>query len=245
MIQAVSTTSPIPTISIVVPVYNEIKFIEQYFNRIVSLAGDVNQIVIVDGKSNDGTYEKLKLMLDNHPDKEHINLYQSESGRARQMNIGVEKSLADAIIFLHVDTVLPENGILLVKESIARGVFWGRFDVKIDATPFIYRLTENLMNWRSALTSIATGDQAIFVKRDVFNMIGGFPIMPLMEDIAISVRLKTVDTAKRIKSPVLTSARRWQENGVWSTILLMWAIRLAYWSGIKPERLARWYQRAK
>ena len=245
MIPAVKTTSPIPGISIVIPVYNEIESIDKYINRILSISGDVDQIVIVDGMSNDGTYEKLKSILENHPDQLHVKLIQSKPGRARQMNVGAEQCSGDAIIFLHADTILPDDGIALVKKNITDGVYWGRFDVRLDAGPVMYRVIETMMNWRSACTGIATGDQAIFVRSDVFKMIGGFPVIALMEDITISSALKTVAKVKRIKSPVLTSARKWQVHGVWPTILLMSTLRLAFWFGIKPERLARWYQKTR
>jgi len=238
---AVNTNARLPTISIVIPVYNEIKSIEKFINNFFSIAGDVDQVVIVDGMSSDGTYDKLKSILAARPDNHHISLLQSEPGRARQMNVGAEKCSGDAIVFLHVDTTLPGDGIVLIQEKLNDGAYWGRFDVRLDAEPVMYRVIETMMNWRSACTSIVTGDQAIFIRTDVFKMIGGFPVIPLMEDIAISDRLKTVAAAKRIKSRVLTSARRWQAQGVWSTILLMSVFRLGYWFGIKPERLARWY----
>lgn len=238
---AVNASVRLPTISIVIPVYNEIKSIEKFINNLFSIAGDMDQIVVVDGKSNDGTYEKLKSILAARPDNHHTRLLQSEPGRARQMNAGAEKCSGDVIIFLHADTTLPGDGIAFVQEKINDGACWGRFDVRLDAAPAMYRVIETMMNWRSACTNIVTGDQAIFVRTDVFNMIGGFPVIPLMEDIAISDRLKTVAAARRIKSRVLTSARRWQAQGVWSTILLMSVLRLGFWLGIKPECLARWY----
>ncbi|MFV1993107.1 MAG: TIGR04283 family arsenosugar biosynthesis glycosyltransferase [Acidiferrobacterales bacterium] len=236
-------STSLPGISIVIPVYNENKSIDDYIDRVLSITGDVDQVVIVDGTSNDGTFEKLNSFLETHSDNNKVKLYRSEPGRARQMNFGAEKCFGDAIIFLHVDTTLPDDGIALVQEKLKNGAYWGRFDVKLDAEPVMYRVIETIMNWRSACTSIATGDQAIFVRTDVFKMINGFPVIPLMEDIAISNHLKTVALTSRIKSPVLTSARRWQDQGVWPTILLMSMIRLAFWFGIKPERLARWYRK--
>ena len=162
---AVNTNFPLPTISIVIPVYNEIKSIEIFINRLFNKTGNVDQVIIVDGMSNDGTHEKLKSILETHPDKNNIKLCQSEPGRARQMNVGAEECFGDAIIFLHADTTLPDDGIALVQEKINEGAYWGRFDVRLDAGPVMYRVIETMMNWRSAYTSIATGDQAIFIRR--------------------------------------------------------------------------------
>jgi len=232
-----------PTITVVIPVYNESDNTDKYFKSIVALSNQADQVIIVDGNSVDGTYELLREKISALSRAEKISLYQSKPGRARQMNVGTVKNTSDAVIFLHFDTILPASGVEQVRESIRSGVLWGRFDVELDGKKFIFRVIEKLMNYRSVLTNIATGDQAIFVRRDVFKLIGGYPELPLMEDIALSKNLKEISAAKRIESPVLTSSRRWQSNGVWKTIVMMWSIRLAYWSGIKPERLARWYRK--
>lgn len=237
-----NVSDSLPTVTIVTPVFNELKNIDHYFSSLNKLTSHCKQVILVDGGSNDGTYESLKIKINESSFGNNIYLCQTKAGRARQMNYGTLKNTSDVIVFLHFDTRLPDNGLELIEASVRKGAFWGRFDVCFDDRRFVYRVIAYLMNLRSALTSIVTGDQAIFVRGDVLKMVGGYPEIPLMEDIMLSTRLKQVSPVSRIKTPVMTLARRWQENGVWKTIMLMWWIRLAYWLGIGPERLARWYK---
>lgn len=166
----------------------------------------------------------------------------SARGRACQMNRGGRAARADVLLFLHADTRLPPGGLASVREAIARGHAWGRFDVRLSGRRPVYRVIERMMNWRSAITGIATGDQAIFVRRDVFRVLGGFPRIALMEDVEFSARLKWVERPVRLRERVVTSSRRWERAGVARTVLQMWFLRAAYAAGVSPRRLARWYK---
>jgi rSAM/selenodomain-associated transferase 2 len=158
------------------------------------------------------------------------------------MNAGAALAKGDVLLFLHVDTRLPSEADLLVTEALAAsGRQWGRFDVTIVGRSPILRLVAVLMNWRSRLTGIATGDQAIFVTRGAFAKAGGFPDIPLMEDIVLSSRLKRVGPPLALRAKAVTSGRRWEQRGVMRTILLMWWLRLAHYFGVEPQVLARRY----
>lgn len=242
MEQAANKLEKEPTLTLVIPVYNESANVEKFFSCLETAIGCASQVIIVDGGSDDGTYQKLESNISASSFSNITSLYQSAPGRAKQMNFGARKNTSDVIIFLHFDTCLPDNALELVRESIKNGAFWGRFDVRLDNEQPVFRVIENLMNLRSAMTSIATGDQGIFVRADIFRIVNGFPDIPLMEDIELSKNLKELAPADRIKSRATTSARRWQTNGVWKTIALMWFFRLAFWLGINPARLARFYR---
>jgi rSAM/selenodomain-associated transferase 2 len=162
-------------------------------------------------------------------------------GRASQMNAGAAIARAPVLLFLHADTQLPETALMLVTQAIQRGRLWGRFDVKIFGTASGLGLIGTMMNLRSRLSGIATGDQAIFVRRDVFNQLGGFPDLPLMEDISFSRQMKRLGRPASLSAKVITSGRRWEKHGVLRTILLMWSLRLRYFFGADPADLAREY----
>jgi len=165
----------------------------------------------------------------------------AERGRARQMNAGAQACGGALLLFLHADTRLPEAADAMVRAALAVQA-WGRFDVRIDGRPLMLRVVAALMNLRSRLSGIATGDQAIFVRRDVFEAVGGFPDQPLMEDIELSCRLLRVSRPACLRARVRTSGRRWEQRGVWRTIALMWRLRWAYWRGVPAERLAEAYR---
>ncbi len=156
------------------------------------------------------------------------------------MNAGAALGSGDALLFLHADTALPDDADRLIDAALARRA-WGRFDLRIAGRHPLLAVVARMINWRSRLTGIATGDQAIFVSREAFQKVGGFPDLPLMEDIAISRRLKRLCRPFCIATPVVTSGRRWELNGVVSTILLMWRLRLAYYLGVEPALLAELY----
>jgi rSAM/selenodomain-associated transferase 2 len=158
------------------------------------------------------------------------------------MNAGAGHARACVLLFLHIDTQLPPGALERVREAIAAGYVWGRFDVRLSGRHLWLRLVERAMNWRSRLTGIATGDQAMFVRADVFRMLGGFPDQPLMEDIEFSNRLKWVGPPACLRETVETSSRRWERDGIFRTVFLMWRLRLLYWLGISPERLSSRYR---
>ena len=184
---------------------------------------------MVDGGSTDGTAGLASPLCDR--------LLKTEKGRARQMNAGARAAQGDALVFLHADTRLPAEADRAILEALERAR-WGRFEVRLDGEHPLLRVVACAMNMRSRLTGIATGDQAIFVRRDAF---AGFPEIPLMEDIAFSQAMKRRGRPACLRERVLTSARRWEKHGVLPTIVLMWRLRLLYALGASPERLARDY----
>jgi rSAM/selenodomain-associated transferase 2 len=158
------------------------------------------------------------------------------------MNAGAKPAQGDILLFLHADTLLPHDADHLLRDAMAMGALWGRFDVRIAGTPRMLRVVAWCMNARSRWSGIATGDQAMFVRRDVFEHIGGFPEQALMEDIELSKRLCRLMSPACLHARVITSGRRWETRGVWTTLWLMWRLRWRYWRGEAPEQLARAYQ---
>lgn len=193
------------------------------------------EVIVVDGGSSDdslGIAECFGCVVAGSP-----------RGRARQLNAGAALAGGGALLFLHADTRLPAAALGLVAEALDDGRFaWGRFDVHIEGAKGTLRLVACMMNGRSRLTGIATGDQAIFVTRRAFTEVGGFPDQPLMEDVEMSKRLRTISPPACLRERVTTSARRWQARGVWRTILLMWRLRFDYWRGVPPSVLAEAYR---
>jgi len=164
----------------------------------------------------------------------------SKPGRALQMHAGALAASGDALLFLHADTLLPPRASELIAIAL-RWHAWGRFDVALDGAHPVYRVIAAMMNLRSRMTSIATGDQAIFMRHDFYFAAGGFPPLALMEDIAFCKRARRLARPACLREKVLTSARRWEKHGVWRTISLMWRLRLAYFLGADPETLAMRY----
>jgi rSAM/selenodomain-associated transferase 2 len=222
-------------LSIIMPVLDEGERIADALDALAELRALGVEVIVVDGGSQDATVQRARLRAD------HV--LTAARGRAVQMNAGAAKASGDVLLFLHADTRLPAQAERLVLDGLARsGHDWGRFDVTIEGRQTMLRLVALMMNLRSRITAIATGDQAIFVKRDVFRAVGGYPEIPLMEDIALSKRLKRTSRPLCIRAHVVTSGRRWETHGVWRTILLMWRLRLAYFLGADPARLARRYR---
>jgi rSAM/selenodomain-associated transferase 2 len=190
------------------------------------------QLVVVDGGSSDGS----AALAAAHADL----VLQAERGRALQMHAGALAAHGDALLFLHADTRLPPQADELVEQAL-RNHAWGRFDVMLDGAHPMFRVIAAMMNLRSRLTSVATGDQAIFMRRDFYFAAGGYPPLALMEDIAFSKRTRRLARPACLRQRVSTSSRRWERNGIWRTIFLMWRLRLAYFLGADPERLALRY----
>lgn len=219
-----------PMLSVILPVLDEAPTICAQLAALQPLRQRGAELVVVDGGSRDGTADLARAAADR--------LVVAPRGRATQMNAGARASRGSVLLFLHADTTLPAAADALIGEAVAHGVLWGRFDVSIDGRHPLLRVVERMMNLRSRLTGIATGDQAIFVRQDVFARIGGFPELPLMEDIALSRRLKRCARPACLRARVLTSGRRWERNGVVRTIVLMWSLRARYFLGADPDRLA-------
>ena len=221
-------------LSIIIPVLDEGDGIAAALDALAHLRALGTEVIVVDGGSRDATVERAQ------PRADRVVL--ATRGRALQMNAGAERASGDVLLFLHADTRLPAEADRVVLNGLdqSRRV-WGRFDVKIDGRSRLLPVVAWLMRLRSRLTGIATGDQAIFLRREAFQAVGGFPTVALMEDIAICKRLKRLGRPLCLRACVTTSGRRWEKNGVLSTILLMWRLRFAYFLGADPKQLALQY----
>ena len=221
-------------ISIIIPTLNEARELPALTSRLEPLRRRGCELILVDGGSTDGTPELARPHVDR--------VVGAPRGRAAQMNAGAGQAAGGVFVFLHADTRLPEGADEMILGGLARtGRAWGRFDVLIDGTHPILKLVGSMMNLRSRLSGIATGDQTIFMTREAYARVGGFPELALMEDVAISRALKHVSRPVCISQRAVTSGRRWQARGIYRTIGLMWMLRLAYFLGVPPERLARVY----
>jgi len=230
-------------LSIIVPLLNEADNLPELMAHIVRLDPVPQQVILVDGGSVDGSVAIAKEMLKSTETAQSIidwHIIDSTVGRAQQMNAGAVLATGDVLLFLHADTELPADAIDNVQQAIAQ-YDWGRFDVRLDSREPLLSIVGLMINQRSRLMSIATGDQAIFVKRSVFDDLGGYPDQPLMEDIELCKRLKKIARPACLKSKVITSARRWQQHGTWRTIFLMWQLRFDYWRGVSPDILKQRY----
>jgi len=221
------------TLSVIMPVLDEAAEIEAALQALAPLRQRDVEVIVVDGGSRDGSAELAQPFADR--------VLAAPSGRATQMNAGAAVARGDVLLFLHVDTRLPDKADRSIIEGLARsGRGWGRFDIGFDDGGWLH-LVAFLMNWRSRVTGICTGDQAQFMTRAAFEAIGGFPSIALMEDVAASARLKQIGRPLCLRARVTTSARRWHRYGIWRTIVLMWRLRLAYYFGADPRTLAQHY----
>ena len=224
-------------LSIVVPALNEAPGIAASLDALGPLRAGGHEVIVVDGGSTDATVAIAQARADR--------VIAAPRGRAVQMNAGAAQARGEVLLFLHADTRLPDDAADAIDRALARGVRWGRFDVSIDGRSPLLPLVAAMMNARSRLTGIATGDQAMFVSRGAFDLAGGFPAIPLMEDVAFSKALKQVAGAPAcLRQRVVTSGRRWDENGTLSTIATMWRLRFAFWRRADPATLAARYRRA-
>jgi rSAM/selenodomain-associated transferase 2 len=221
-------------ISVVVPVLNEGELIVAALTGLQSLRASGHEIVVVDGGSTDATLALSQPLADR--------VISAPRGRAIQMNAGARAATGEALLFLHADTRLPQAADGLVADALARHA-WGRFDVSIDSAHPLLAVVAFMMNLRSRVSGIATGDQALFVRRDIFEKSGGYPPIALMEDVALSALLRRGGAPACVRAKAVTSGRRWEQRGVLRTIVLMWRLRLLYFLGADPARLARTYAR--
>lgn len=225
------------TFSIIIPTLNEAESIRSCLLALQSLRKHC-EIIVADGGSTDNTRNQALSLVD------HI--ISSPQSRAKQMNSGAAYATGEVLIFLHADTYLPDNALVTLQQQLkSSNKHWGRFDIQLDNPHFLLKIISQLMNWRSRLTSIATGDQVIFVTRAVFLEIGGYPEIDLMEDIALCTLLKKISPPLCLRAKVTSSARRWKHNGIIKTMLLMWLLRLRYFLGANPLELAQLYHTGK
>ena len=222
-----------PGISIIIPVLDEAGGIVEALERLQGFRPRGTEIIVVDGGSSDGTAQIARPWADG--------VTTSARGRGRQMNAGARLATGQILLFLHADTRLPPTAPTLIRAAIGNGASWGRFDVRIDGSIGGLGLVACMMNWRSRLSGIATGDQAIFVTREAFQRHGGFPLIPLMEDIVFSGARREEARPACLKEKVTTSGRRWEKHGLLRTILTMWRLRLRFFLGASPDDLAREY----
>jgi rSAM/selenodomain-associated transferase 2 len=217
-------------LSVIVPTYNEAGGIQTF---LADLRARGHEIIVVDS-GNDQTAVLAASLADK--------VIHAPKGRAAQMNAGAALAKNSVLLFLHADTFLPENADQLLADALQGEKQWGRFDVALQGQHKFLKLVAWAMNLRSRLTGIATGDQAIFVTRELFLQVHGFPAIALMEDIALSKKLRGYSAPACIRAKVISSGRRWDQYGLWRTIFFMWRLRLAYFFGADPQQLARRYQ---
>lgn len=229
------------TFTVIIPTLNEVGVIETTLRLTAQLG--FHDIVVVDGGSTDGTRALVESAAANSTRVSGtIRLLSSSAGRARQLNAGAAACTTDVFVFLHADSALPPQARALMEQALTNpAVVGGRFDVRFDRPSIWGRLISSFMNMRSRMSRISTGDQAMFVRRPIFEQLGGFSDIPIMEDIDFSTRLKRAGETAAIRERVTTSFRRWERQGPLRTILLMWLLRFLYWIGVSPHRLARWY----
>ncbi len=223
-----------PSVAVIVPLLNEVVGLPSLLGHLEQIEAD--EIILVDGGSDDGSLALLQAS--------DFTWLSSDAGRGLQMNKGAQQAKSDYLLFLHADTRLPSTW------RAHLGGQWGRYNVKFEQgagrglsfKALGFAMVARFMNWRSRLSGIATGDQAIFVKRALFESIGGYSSQPIMEDVALSKRLLDVARPKIVFDKVSTSARRWEKDGLWRTIVLMWRLRLAYAFGSQPTDLKQYYR---
>lgn len=218
------------SLSVIIPTLNEGDHIRDTLEALRALRARGHEVIVVDGGSRDDTLQAASDGADR--------VLQSPPGRALQMNMGAEPAAGEVLLFLHADSCLPADADRLIDEALACRKTWGRFDIRLSGKHPLFHVIAFFMNLRSRITGVATGDQAIFVRRECFQTVGGFPRIRLMEDVALSKTLrKGYGYPARIAAKVVTSSRHWETRGIVKTIMLMWQLRLAYFLGADPDKL--------
>ena len=222
-------------ISVIVPALNEQDCIGELLSRLQPLRARGHEVIVVDGGSCDQTCSIAGPGADV--------VMESAPGRARQMAVGAAQARHDILWFVHADTLVPEHADASILDALSRGgAQWGRFDVRLSGDHRLLRIVEWMMNWRSRMTGMCTGDQGIFVTRRTYDAVGGMPDQPLMEDLELSKRLRKMGRPACLTERVATSSRRWERRGILRTIVHMWSLRAAYALGVDSKRLSTWYR---
>lgn len=224
-----------PLISVVIPVRNEAQALPGLLDDLADFRATGAELILVDGGSGDGTCELALGRVDQ--------LLRTAPGRALQMNAGAAVARGEYLWFVHGDTRISAESLSRLQKALSERPLWGRFDVRLSGPGLALRLIGAMISLRSRLSGIASGDQGIFVAHQHFDALGGYAQIPLMEDLQLCRRLKTLARPRCLRPPLSTSSRRWEQNGIWRTVLLMWCLRLAYYCGASPEKLARQYRR--
>lgn len=227
-----SAAVPAPALSIIVPVLDEAEHIVRLLDELASWRRAGDEVIVVDGGSADDTAARARALADA--------VIAAPRGRARQQNAGAAVARADILWFVHADSAVTAVSRAELLAAAATSS-WGRCAVRIDDRAPIFRLIETMMNFRTRLTSVVTGDHGIFVRRALYDAVGGIPDLALMEDVEFSRRLARHAPVRCLRGTIATSARRWRRHGIVRTVLLMWALRLAWFVGVPATRLARVY----
>jgi rSAM/selenodomain-associated transferase 2 len=222
-------------LSVVIPVRNEVQALPCLLDDLAVLRAAGAELIVVDGGSSDGTCEQALGRVDR--------LLRTAPGRALQMNAGAAVAQGEYLWFVHADTRVSAEALHSLLKVLDERPLWGRFDVRLSGPGPALSVIGGMISLRSRLTGIASGDQGIFVARERFEALGGYAPIPLMEDLHLCRRLKALARPRCLRPALLTSSRRWEQHGIWRTVLLMWALRLAYYCGASPEKLARQYRR--
>jgi rSAM/selenodomain-associated transferase 2 len=224
-------------ISIVIPTYNESREIGGMLTKLSQVISAYDEVIVVDGFSEDDTREKVSSFGS-------VRLFSSKRGRAVQMNLGAEKANNNYILFLHADTLVNSACLSKLKKEIAsNSVEWGWFSIRLNSPRLVFRIIEMGANLRASLTKTPLGDHGIFVRKDLFERVCGFPEIYLMEDIEFIKRIKLVSKKGiRIKTPVYTSVRRFEDSGILKTFFIMWLLRILYYLGVSSATLAKYYR---
>lgn len=221
-------------LSVIIPTLNEASLIESTLAALQPFRTVGHELIVADGASSDATVALARPWVDR--------VIQTPRGRAKQMNYAATIATGEVLVFVHADTRLPPDAIQVLEHAFDDDAEWTYFQVRLSGSHPLFRLVELFMNVRSRASGIATGDQCLSIRRDVFQWCGGFPDIPLMEDVELCRRLKIRGWYPRcLRQKVITSSRRWEQGGVLRTILFMWGLRLAYFYGADPQRLAARY----
>lgn len=223
-----------PKLSIIIPVLNEKQFLARNREAFTSLLKSGHEILIVDGGSQDNSIQAAHEL--------GCKAFATKASRGHQLHYGAERSRHELLLFLHADTLLPLHATEVIVQTLSKpDRLWGRFNVRFSSSKLVFRVIAWLMNKRSCLTGIVTGDHAMFIRRECYFNCGGYSDIPIMEDVEFCLRLKRIASPVCLSDEVITSSRKWEQKGVFSTILTMWKLRLMFFFGISPEKLAKLY----